>query len=159
MEKLHFRVSIDAPVHTVWRTMLEPDSYRLWTSAFHEGSYFVGDWHLGSEIRFLGPSDDEGTPDGGLFGRIVANRPDEFVSIEYDGMVVDGVDDTTSAFARAIAGTHENYTFREVDGVTTVIVEMDADPAMADMMNESWPVALGELTRLAEGAEREPEEG
>ena len=159
MEKIHFHVSIDAPVQTVWRTMLGPDTYRQWTGAFHEGSYYVGDWELGSEIRFLGPSDEEGSSDGGLFGRIVESRPGEFISIEYDGMVLGGVDDTTSEFARAVAGTHENYTFRGEDGVTTVFVEMDADPAMVDMLTESWPVALDELTLLAESAERESEEG
>jgi len=155
MEKIHFHASIDAPVDTVWRTMLEPDSYRQWTSAFHEGSYYVGDWEVGSEIRFLGPADAAGLSVGGMLGHIVANRPLEYVSIEYDGQVLDGVDDTTSPIARAIAGTHESYTFREEDGVTTVTVEMDADPEMAEMLTAAWPIALDQLTTIAESAETE----
>jgi len=155
MEKIHFQVSIDAPVQTVWTTMLGPDTYRQWTSAFHEGSYYVGDWEVGSEIRFLGPADAAGLSEGGMLGHIVANRPLEYVSIEYDGQVLDGVDDTTSPIARAIAGTHESYSFREDDGVTTLTVEMEADPEMAEMLSAAWPVALDQLTMIAESAEPE----
>ena len=153
MEKLQFQVSIDAPVNAVWRSMLGPDSYRQWAGAFHEGSYYVGDWELGSQIRFLGPADAAGLSEGGMLGHIVANRPDEYVSIEYDGQVFDGVDDTTSPIARAIAGSHESYSFREEDGVTTVIVEMEADPEMAAMLSEMWPVALDRLKSIVESAE------
>ena len=38
--------------------MLADDTYREWTSAFHPGSYYKGDWSEGSKILFLGPGDD-----------------------------------------------------------------------------------------------------
>jgi hypothetical protein len=81
MENLRFSVEVDAPAQHVWNVMLDLDTYRQWTGAFHEGSTYEGGWNEGEEIRFLGPNDD-GTASG-LFGTIVENRPHEFVSIRY----------------------------------------------------------------------------
>ena len=39
MKQLTFSTTIDAPKEIVWRTMLEDETYREWTSAFQEGSY------------------------------------------------------------------------------------------------------------------------
>lgn len=42
MEKLNYTVNINAPVQTVWATMLDDATYREWTGEFYEGSYFEG---------------------------------------------------------------------------------------------------------------------
>lgn len=148
MEKVQFSVQIDAPVHTVWTTMLEDASYREWTRPFQEGSFFEGSWTVHSVIRFVAP-DDNGVLSG-LIGRVVAKRTDEFVSVEYIGQVVDGVDDTDSELARSFAGMHENYSFSEDGGVTTVTVDQDTTAEMVGMLSESWPKALDSLKALAE---------
>ena len=148
MRKLQYTVAIFAPVHRVWTTMLGEDTYRQWTIGFNEGSYFTGSWETGSEIRFLGPDEDGQL--GGLIGRIVENRPDEFVSIEYLGWVENGVDDSESDIAQTFAGMHENYTFHEVDGVTRVDVELDSEEEYAEMFDVEWPKALQRLKELAE---------
>jgi uncharacterized protein YndB with AHSA1/START domain len=155
MEKLRFEIDIVAPVQTVWSTMLDDATYRQWSSAFNPGSYYTGGWELGDTIRFLGPNPD-GSTDGdedGIVGTIVANRPNEFVSIEYTGMVVNGEDDTTSEGSRLFAGTHENYSFGESNGITTVVVVLDAADEYAPMFREMWPVALDRLRDLAERAD------
>lgn len=128
--------------------MLGDETYRQWTDVFNPGSYYEGSWDKGSEIRFIG-SDDTGAS-GGMLGTIVENRPNEFVSIEYSGMIIEGVPDTTSDAAKTVVGTHENYSFSEEDGVTTVTVEMDSDDEYAAMFEESWPVALDKLKELSE---------
>lgn len=79
MVNLRFSVDVDAPAQHVWNVMLDLDTYREWTGAFHEGSTYEGGWNEGDEIRFLGP-DDDGTASG-PFGTIVENRPHEFVLI------------------------------------------------------------------------------
>ena len=235
MEKLTFTVDIDAPAETVWNTMLDVATYRPWTRVFHEGSFFIGDWELGSTIRFIGPDDptveNDGTdghtlqrgeateespapefgtgvsavgpgagspapgfgngvaapqlgdevsapefgngvaavqPDNGagqetghevdamsgMVAVVVERRLHEFVSVEYTGFVENGVDDTTSEGARAIAGARESYTFTERDGVTTVTVDMDSDERWASMFCEMWPVGLAELKRISERSRR-----
>ena len=148
MDRLHFTTRIDAPVHTVWTTMLDESTYREWTRLFHDGSHFIGSWNLGRVIRFLAPGDD-GTRSG-LVARVVANRPDEFISLEYLGAVSGGIDDTTSAHARRFAGSHEDYSFSESDGVTTLVVEVDTDEEFTAMFAAQWPRALARLTELAE---------
>jgi len=148
MEKVQFSTRINAPVHTVWTTMLEDASYREWTRSFQEGSFFDGSWTVHSTIRFLAP-DKHGVLSG-LVGRVVEKRTDEFVAVEYLGQVVDGADDTESELARSMAGMRESYAFVEENGVTTVTVEQDTVPEMRAMLEESWPKSLAALKELAE---------
>ena len=152
METLHFEVDINAPVGVVWRTMLDDETYRDWTGAFHEGSYFVGGWATGDTIRFLGP-DSEGS-EGGMIGFIDVARPEEFVSIEYTGQMHHGVEDFSSDDAKKLIGLHENYTFTEHDGVTTLAVAVDSIDEWGDMFEGMWPAALQRLKEIAEHAAR-----
>jgi uncharacterized protein YndB with AHSA1/START domain len=152
MERLHYSKKINAPVQTVWSTMLEDATYREWTSEFNEGSYYEGDWNQGSEIRFLGP--DEGGSLDGMIATVEESRPNEFVSLRYLGQIVDGVNDTTSEEARKIAGTHENYTFRQDDGATTLDVDLDfnadSEDEFVQMFDALWPKALDKLKAICE---------
>jgi uncharacterized protein YndB with AHSA1/START domain len=150
MDKLHYSVEVNAPVQTVWTAMLDDATYREWTSAFHDGSYYEGSWDLGSTIRFLGPNDDGSL--GGMLAKVVENRPNEYISLEYIGEVVGGVDDTTSEAAKRLVGAHENYSFRESGGVTTVTVDVDSDDEFTPMFNDVWPPALAKLKEVAEAA-------
>lgn len=148
MKKLHFTTKINAPVDKVWHVMLDDPTYREWTSAFMPGSYFEGDWSLDSEMKFLGPEED-GTLSG-MLGKVVENTPNKFLSIEYRGQMIKGVEDTTSEEAMTWIGSHENYTFEEVDGGTQVTVDIETADHMADMFNGMWPKALENLKRIAE---------
>ena len=148
METMHFSTQINAPAEIVWETMLDDATYRQWAGVFYPGSYFLGSWLPGSEIRFLGASEDGDV--GGMVGVIAEHRPHEFVSIEYRGQIVDGIEDTTSADAQRVIGTHENYTFTQAGGVTTLTVDVDVDDEFIAMMGDAWPRALAKLGELAE---------
>lgn len=150
MEKLHFSVQINAPKNKVWDAMLADKTYREWTEPFSPGSYYKGSWDKGSKILFLGPGEDGKT--GGMVSRIAENRLHEFISIEHLGVVHDGVEDTTSAEAQGWAGAHENYTFKQTDGVTEVIVDLEGNISkeFSDMFAGMWPNALQKLKELAE---------
>ena len=148
MKTLHFSTKIEAPAEVVSETMLGDATYRLWADVFGPGSYFEGSWRPGSEIRFLGDNvEDE--PIGGMVGVIAEHRPYEFVSIEYTGLILNGDVDTESEYAQRFRGTHENYTFSEADGVTTLTVDLDVDDEEAAMFVEMWPKALDKLSELA----------
>lgn len=138
MEKLHFAVEMDAPVHTVWQAMFGDATYREWTSAFHAGSYYEGSWDVGSEIRFLGPDDDGSL--SGMIARVIENRTDALVTLEYLGEVLGGVEHTGDS--TRFFGGHESYSFRESGGVTTVEVDVDSE--------QMWPLALARLKEVAE---------
>ncbi len=150
MHKLNFSIVINAPKAKVWSTMLDDTTYRVWTEAFTAGSHYVGDWSKGSKILFLGPDPNTGKM-GGMVSRIKENRLHEYISIEHLGMVSDGKEDTTSEAVKAWAGAHENYTFKERDNKTEVLVDIDSSGGeFEEMFKDMWPKALQKLKELAE---------
>lgn len=144
MEKLQFKIQINAPREKVWNVMLEDETYRKWTEAFHPGSYAVTTWEKGTPAKFLGPDGN------GMISRIADNIPIEFISIEHLGMIQNGVEDTTSDAVNAWAGAMENYTLKDKDGGTEVTVDMDSDEEYSGMFNDMWPKALQKVKELSE---------
>ena len=149
MQNLQFSILINAPKEKVWHTMLDDKTYREWTSAFGPGGYYKGDWNKGSKILFLGPNPDTGEL-GGMVSRIAENKPYEFISIEHLGIIQNGIEDTTSDEARKWAPAYENYTFREKDGVTEVLVDLDIDEQEKELFNDMWLEALQKVKEIAE---------
>jgi len=147
MDKLHFSIVIKAPKEKVWKTMLDDNTYRKWTEAFAPGSYYKGSWNKGSKILFLAPGEKG---EMGMVSRIKENKPYEFVSIEHIGVVENGKEDTASEAVKGWAGALENYTFKEKNGTTEVLVEMDSNDEYKEMFKEMWPKALKKLKELAE---------
>jgi uncharacterized protein YndB with AHSA1/START domain len=151
-ERLRFSIVINAPKEKVWDTMLNEDTYRLWTDAFMPGSYYVGDWSEGSKILFIGP--DETGKMSGMVSRIKINRPFEHISIENIGIVENGKENTSRKEAKEYAGSLENYTFKEIDGKTEVLVELypvvDLEDEYKEMFQDMWLKALQKLKELAE---------
>lgn len=149
MKKLHYSIRINAPKKNVWHVMLDDATYRQWTEAFSKGGYYKGNWNKGSKILFIGPDPNTGK-EGGMVSRIAENIPYEFISIEHLGILNDGVEDTTSEFAKKWTPAFENYTFHEQDGVTTITVDMDTVEEQAAEFDRMWPEALKKLKVIAE---------
>ena len=55
MKPMHFSITIRAPKEKVWNTMLQQETYHIWTAEFMQGLYYEGSWEQGKKIRFLGP--------------------------------------------------------------------------------------------------------
>jgi len=149
----HFSIAINAPVKKVRDTMLDDATYRQWTAVFNPaGSRYQGDRSQWSKILFLWANPEDPNSLGGMVSTIAENRLHEFISIEHLGEVHNGVEDTTSDRAKSRAGAHENYTFSEKDGITTVDVALDMDTAQdfADEMAKMRPQALNKLKELCE---------
>jgi hypothetical protein len=144
MKTLKFETTIKAPRSRVWRTMLEPETYKAWTSAFCEGSYYTGSWDEGAKIRFHAPSGD------GMTAVIAENRPHEFVSIRHLGTIENGVEDTTSEKVRAWAPAYENYRFSDAPDGCLLTVTLDTAPEWEQYMLDTFPKALALLKGLCE---------
>jgi uncharacterized protein YndB with AHSA1/START domain len=145
MKTLRFDTDIRGSREQVWRTMLEQDTYRIWTSAFTQGSYYEGSWEQGERIRFLSPDG------GGMTAVIDENRPYEYLSVRHLGEIRNGVDDTESESVKSWAGkAFERYTLREEDGVTHLEVTCDVTPEYESMMSDMWVRALQRLKTLVE---------
>jgi hypothetical protein len=145
MKTLHFEVSINAPKKSVWSAMLGQESYKIWTAEFGAGSYYEGSWEKGNTIRFLGPGGGEG-----MISVIAENRQEEFVSIKHLGFIKNGVDDTDSPEIKAWTPAFENYTFSEINGITTLKVDVDGIPELEEFMENAWPKALKTLKEMCE---------
>ncbi len=124
--------------------MIDPQSYKKWTSAFTEGSYFEGSWEQGQRIRFLSPSGN------GLVAEIAEHQANHFISIRHLGCVVGGVDDTESESVRSWAPAYENYTFEESSTGTTLVIEQDVSDEFEVCMAGAWPRALDALKLICE---------
>lgn len=144
LQRLQFSVRIHAPVARVWQLMFDPESYRDWTSAFMEGSYFEGSWEQGQRLRFLAPNGE------GMLAEVAENRRHAFLSLRHIGFIVDGKEDTDSEQVRALLPAHENYTFRAVPEGTELVIDQDVGQDHAAMMSEMWPKALARLKALSE---------
>jgi len=149
MEKMHITTVINAPKERVWDLMLGDATYREWTTVFSPGSYYKGNWEEGSKMLFLGPNPADGT-EGGMVSRVKENRLYEFISLEHQGMINNGVEDTTSDAIKDWAGAHENYTFTEKDGGTELTIDMDIVESEKDSMEKAWKEALVKLKEMAE---------
>ncbi len=105
MKQLHFSISITAPKEHVWNTMLGPDTYKVWTEPFCEGSYFQGSWEKGERIQFLAPNGS------GMISEIAENRLHESISIKHLGYVKNGIEDSDSQEVSSWAPAYENYIY------------------------------------------------
>ncbi|AEV99858.1 ATPase [Niastella koreensis] len=144
MEKQEFKIAIDAPREKVWNILWTDDSYRAWTAPFTEGSHAITDWKKGSKVLFL---DSKGM---GMVSKIDETIPNEYMSFEHLGYVKDGVEDVTSDEVKSFAGAHENYTLKDLDGRTELIVDMDMNDQYKDYFIQTFPKALAKVKELAE---------
>lgn len=151
MQKLQFTKEINATSQCVYETMLglkNKSTYEYWTAAFNPTSTYEGSWSLGSKILFVGT--DENGKKGGMVSEIVEHKPANFVSIRHYGFVDGDTEVTTGEQVVKWAGGHENYSFSEQNGITTVTVDIDTLDEYLDYFNTNYPKALDKLKEIAE---------
>ncbi len=144
MKQLEFSIQINAPKAKVWSTLLNDKTYRLWASVFSEGSHAVGDWSEGSKMLFLG---SEGK---GISSMIARHTQHEFISIQHLGMIANGVEDFNSPETKKWSGALENYSVKEAEGITELLIEMDSIDDYEVYFRETWPKALQKVKELSE---------
>jgi len=148
MERLQYKIDINAPAAKVTELMLGKDTYKLWTAEFEPTSDFEGSWGKGDKIYFTG-IDEEGKK-GGMVSEIAEHIPHRFVSIRHYGILDDGKEITEGEQVEKWAGGFENYTYEEKDGITTVIVDLDTTPDFIAYFDKTYPKALNRLKELCE---------
>lgn len=141
MTRLQFSIDIHAPRDRVWKVLWDDATFRDWTSVFAEGSYALTDWNEGSTIRFLDPNSG-----GGMSSIIAQKRPYEFMSFKHVAEIKDGQEQPPAEWSGAL----ENYTLREINGATTLVVDLDAAEEYREMFEERFPKALQRVKALAE---------
>ncbi len=148
MQRLNFQISINAPADKVAKIMLGKETFKLWTVEFEPTSDFVGSWGKGDKIYFT--STDSDSKKSGMVSEIAEHIPNKFVSIRHYGILDDGREILEGEQVEKWAGGFENYIFEEIDGITTVKVELDTTEETIPYFNLTYPKALGRLKELCE---------
>ena len=148
LDNTHFEISINASADKVYRTMTDEKKFGDWTAEFSPSSHFQGSWQKGSKILFLGEGPDGKI--GGMVSRIKENIPGRFISIEHQGMVKDGQEVFSGPEVEKWSGALENYTLREQNGKTLLLVDTNVDSEFFSYFSETWPKALKKLKEICE---------
>lgn len=151
MIKLQFKTVINAPAYHVYEMMLglkDKSSYEHWTSVFNPTSTYEGSWEKGNKIRFVGV--DENGKKGGMASEIAEHQPAQFISIRHYGFLDGDTEITSGEQVEKWAGGHENYSFQENMGLTTLLVEMDTIEDYLEYFNNTYPAALEKLKEICE---------
>lgn len=148
--KLKFDVNINAPIDTVYSSMISKDTYSQWTAEFNPSSSFKGSWDKGSKILFVG-CDAEGNEEG-MVSRIKENIPNKFISIEHLGLLKGSEEITSGVEVEKWAGGLENYYFYSEGNKTKVEVICDSYPEYDEYFSAMWPKALNKLKEISENS-------
>ena len=139
MAKFDFSININAPREKVWDKLWSDEGYRRWTSVFTEGSYAESDWKEGSKIKFLSPNGS------GMFGIIKKRIDNERMTFEHRGEIKEGKEE-----AKDWAGAIEDYSLKDQNGMTELIVEMDMNEEFMEYFNNTFPKALQKVKEISE---------
>jgi uncharacterized protein YndB with AHSA1/START domain len=154
VQMLNFEIEINTPVEKVWHTMLDAESYKVWTLEFNPGGSWyekenVGDFVEGEKIKFLGPGQD-----GKIGGMLAVAKKVEMYKemyFEHFGMIMNGEEKTSGEEIENWAPSFEKYFFEKIDDNKTLLkVEMETSSEWASMMDEMWPKALAKLKEICE---------
>lgn len=147
MERKTFKKTIHAPREKVWNVLWGEKTYPEWTSPFSPNSRVETDWKKGSRVLFLGGDNRDG-----MISEVAESIPNEYLSLRHLGAINNGVEDLDSERVKAWAGAQENYTLKDVDGNTELLIEMDLQENESQQMEKIWPLALDKLKQLSENA-------
>ena len=137
-------IDIDATAGKIWEVLFNEGYIKEWYTAFGDGIIANTDWKVGSKAEF------KDTKGNGIFGRVVENDRDKYLAIEYDGIIVNGLEDFESEDAKTAKGARETYSIKPITKGSQLLVTCDMDDSMYDQMSACWENALKKIKSLAE---------
>lgn len=140
------QIEIAAPPESVWRVLFNNELNKQWFNCFSAGTFADTDWQQGSRVTFTDESKC------GIAGYILISKPHTELIIEFDGLILNGVTDTTSDDARNYKGAQEKYHLTEKGGHTVLTISSDMGEDYYDQMDDAWDKALVKIKSMAEGS-------
>lgn len=147
-EQLTFFININAPIESVYQTVIDKDKYSDWVSAFSSNTYFKGNWIEGDTINFL--TDMDNGKQLGMISLIKDLVPKQLISLEHIGMIKDGKEIMESEEVNSFKGATEKYSFSSNGQITTMVVDTDVFIETSTFFQEAWPKALARIKELSE---------
>lgn len=142
MKTLQFSITIFAPKETVWATLWQDASFRVWANFIDEGTYMKGTLQEGNEVQFLSAVNGYG-----VTSLVEKLRKNELLVLRHSA-------DTKEAGRRKRkkewTGGLERYTLTENMGITTLQVELDTPEELETAFQQQFPQALACIKKLAE---------
>lgn len=150
MQKLQFKIEINAPAMKVWDVLWNDKTYAEWTKAFGQGGRAETDWQEGSRVHFLADNTDGTHGFDGMYALIEKAVPGKEMSFKHLGVVKDGNELPLDEESRKWAGSMENYYLKEENGRTILECEMDMQDEYVEMFNKTFPEAFRSVKELSE---------
>ena len=145
MKALQFSITISAPKETVWATLWQDASFRIWANFIDEGTYMQGVLEEGNEIAFLSAVNGYG-----VTSLVEKLRKNELLVLRHSA---DTKESGRRKRKKEWAGGLERYTLTEDAGLTTLLVELDTPKELETIIRQQFPPALACVKKLAEQAE------
>lgn len=139
METLEFKIEINASPEKVWTVLWDDISYRQWTSAFTEGSFYIGTWEENSMMKFFDPNNN------GMYSRVLKNNPNKEMTFLHLGEIYDGVE-----VPQDWGDATESYILQEMEEGTKLIAKINTSEEFKGFFEDKFPNALQNVKHLAE---------
>ena len=139
MELLKFEIKINASPEKVWTVLWDDMHYRQWTSAFCEGSFYMGTLEEGSKVQFLDPDNN------GMYSEVVKNIPNKEMVFLHLGEIYSGIE-TPMDWGDAT----ESYFLEGDEEETKLILEINTTEEFKSFFEEKIPQAIQNVKNLSE---------
>lgn len=139
MKFLEFEIQINATPEKVWETLFTQDSYKKWASAMNEGTYFEGNWEVGSIMKFLDPQNN------GMYNLVTENIRFKVLGMKHLGWILKGElsphnwEDSTL-----------NYILEPSENGTLLKGTVNSLDEFVEFFNSKYPQNFEHIKRLAE---------
>ena len=144
MEKLEFKIEIDAPAKRVWFSLWDDFFYRDWTRVFCEGSYMLTNWELGGRVQFLSPNGS------GMYSVLSEKVDFERMCFTHIGEIQGFQELPLDNKSKLWSGGQENYYLQELNGKTILTIRMDITKEHKEYFLSAFPKGLDRVKQNAE---------
>lgn len=139
MEKLTYEIEINAAPEKIWTVLWSEMTYRQWTAAFTEGSFYQGNLEEGSIVKFLDPNNN------GMYSRVEKNIPNKEIKFLHLGEIYEGVE-APQDWGEAT----ESYLLEETEKGTILKSEIQTPDEFKEFFEEKFPKALEVIKNLSQ---------
>lgn len=139
MKFLEFEKQINATPEKVWETLFTQDSYKKWASAMNEGTYFEGNWEVGSIMKFLDPQNN------GMYNLVTENIRFKVLGMKHLGWILKG-----ELSPQNWEDSTLNYILEPSENGTLLKGTVNSLDEFVEFFNSKYPQNFENIKRLAE---------
>ena len=139
MKFLEFEIQINATPEKVWETLFTQDSYKKWASAMNEGTYFEGNWEVGSIMKFLDPQNN------GMYNLVTENIRFKVLGMKHLGWILKG-----ELSPQNWEDSTLNYILELSENGTLLKGTVNSLDEFVEFFNSKYPQNFEHIKRLAE---------